>query len=867
MGKRIIVLSDGTGNSAAKVWRTNVWRIFESLDLKQSDQIAIYDDGVGTSSFKPMALLGGAFGIGLKRNVLGLYKFLCRSYKSKYDYAELADRTPAKADSFDKPSGELKDDEIFLFGFSRGAFTVRILTGLVLSQGLVHFNSEKELDRKARAAYRAYRTSRYSGWTLERPLRFFRNLFATHTHNPAERRVDRIRFIGVWDTVAAYGSPIDEMTRGFSKYIWPLELPNHILSDRVDRARHALAIDEERTAFAPELWEEPDPPLPSSTKRETLSQVWFSGVHANVGGGYPDDSLANVSLSWMMAEAADYGLRFKAAPEADPDAVKYVNAAQDKDGRLYDSRAGLGGYYRYSPRKIADLYAGSTTDQTNQRLPKIHESVFARIQVGAHLYAPIGLPDKYAVVRTANRTIEPLSNGTYETSNSAATRHAAQESIWNVVWRRRAVYFLTVFASLYMVVYPLVRESYAYQEMATRLRIVSDTIKLVGAFLPSGATRWLNGYARDPAWFLLWAGVIGFLIWYNSTLKSEINSRMRRIWDAHLPGTPQAQPKMPSGIAWIAAWWVFIALLSYVAIYPIFDRYFFLNFLKLPEPWNSLVETYSQQPIRSVLWVFLIINFIPENAIEWLRTQPLYKRGLSFLKLTLAPLFFAILILYGAFAVSNHLLFNIRDSFGSFCKHTTNEQGPLNAGNPGFECEAGKCSKTIMFDSSLTDDRSLCLPTGVFAERGKRYSINIHRYPEREKWKFWDEPSFMSGQPISRLAWWKQPLMAMMLPFRRTLDRPWSSFIVRYGPTGTEESFLDRAPPPLDDDLVHAQDYKAEDVPEDKESLGEDWRATRDGEIYWYLNKPVLGIWCLETWISKYLISNEGTALVTIEKR
>jgi uncharacterized protein (DUF2235 family) len=111
----------------------------------------------------------------------------------------------------------------------------------------------------------------------------------------------------------------------------PLELPNHILSDRVDRARHALAIDEERTAFAPELWEEPDPPLPSN-KQETLSQVWFSGVHANVGGGYPDDSLANVSLSWMMAEAADYGLRFKAAPEADPDAVKYVNAAQGGRG-------------------------------------------------------------------------------------------------------------------------------------------------------------------------------------------------------------------------------------------------------------------------------------------------------------------------------------------------------------------------------------------------------------------------------------------------------------------------------------------------------------------------------------------------------
>ena len=70
MGRKIILLSDGTGNSAAKVWRTNVWRTFEALDLAGSDQVAFYDDGVGTSSFKPLAILGGAFGFGLKRNVI-----------------------------------------------------------------------------------------------------------------------------------------------------------------------------------------------------------------------------------------------------------------------------------------------------------------------------------------------------------------------------------------------------------------------------------------------------------------------------------------------------------------------------------------------------------------------------------------------------------------------------------------------------------------------------------------------------------------------------------------------------------------------------------------------------------------------------
>ena len=71
------------------MWRTNVWRLFQSLDLRASDQVAMYDDGVGTSSFKPMALLGGTFGFGLKRNVLGLYRFLSRNYKSKEDYEKL----------------------------------------------------------------------------------------------------------------------------------------------------------------------------------------------------------------------------------------------------------------------------------------------------------------------------------------------------------------------------------------------------------------------------------------------------------------------------------------------------------------------------------------------------------------------------------------------------------------------------------------------------------------------------------------------------------------------------------------------------------------------------------------------------------
>jgi len=132
MSRNIVLLSDGTGNSAAKVWRTNVWRTFEGLDLSGNDQVAFYDDGVGTSSFKPWAILGGAFGFGLKRNVIDIYKFACRNYREE-------------------------GDRIFGFGFSRGAFTIRVVMGLILNQGLVTARNEKELHEKARAAYREYR--------------------------------------------------------------------------------------------------------------------------------------------------------------------------------------------------------------------------------------------------------------------------------------------------------------------------------------------------------------------------------------------------------------------------------------------------------------------------------------------------------------------------------------------------------------------------------------------------------------------------------------------------------------------------------------------------------------------------------------
>ncbi|MEH2603569.1 uncharacterized protein (DUF2235 family) [Bradyrhizobium sp. AZCC 1588] len=537
--KRIILLSDGTGNSAGKVWRTNVWRVFESLDLTSSQQIAFYDDGVGTSSFKPFAILGGAFGFGLKRNVLDIYKFACRNYRSHLDYLAL-EAAAAKAEGREERYGPWQSDDIFAFGFSRGAFTIRVVNGLICEQGLVKYQTEEELDRKVAAAYRAHRAETFkSQFQIEWAFRKLRNLFVSAKHDKNERPVDHIAFLGLWDTVAAYGLPIDEMTRGVSRYLWPLELPDRQLHPLVRKACHALSLDDERTTFHPLLWDEsPETVVPGTrkTSSERITQVWFAGVHSNVGGGYPDDSLAHVSLTWMLSEARSRGLTLKAAPGADPDAFARVQSTQDKDGRIYDSRNGLGGYYRYGPRSVAALsdtkFSDDKRDCVKIAMPKIHESVFDRISVDAHLYAPVALPPVYEILTyderivTPDKLTVPPGRPRYESVASARQRELTQEHVvGSSIWRRRIIYFLTVIASLYLLTYPLTSTAPAAAEFTTPLRPLSDLIRMVGLALPGAASRWINAYAREPLWFVLCAGLVALLLWLSASLKDRKDHR------------------------------------------------------------------------------------------------------------------------------------------------------------------------------------------------------------------------------------------------------------------------------------------------------------------------------------------------------
>ena len=591
MSRNIVLLSDGTGNSAAKVWRTNVWRTFEALDLSGNDQVAFYDDGVGTSSFKPLAVLGGAFGFGLKRNVVDIYKFACRNYRDD-------------------------DDRIYGFGFSRGAFTIRVVIGLILNQGLVTAHDEAELARKAAAAYRQYRRERYhTVWHVEGLFRWLRDLFLPKDYDKADNRpVGKIRFVGVWDTVAAYGAPLDEMTRGISKYIWPLELPSHTLDrTRVARACQALALDEERTTFHPELWNEEvapaevfDPDKERFVKDEQLSQVWFAGVHSNVGGGYPDDTLAYIPFVWMITEAQRCGLKFKSdaavppAPPADPDTFKNAISKRDKDGRIYDPRKGLGGYYRYGPRKLVQLcnyqYSKKEDDEVVIERPKIHETVFRRIDNHAHAYAPVGLPPVYDVVRDDGAIVTPDQYG-FETDNDARTRADTQEYIWNEIWKRRIVYFATVAATVWLLAYPLLRSAPKSDEYSSPIRWVSDIIRIVGGFLPGFAETWINGFARSPGQFVVLLLLVAGLLWLGARIASRISDRMGAIWR----GISVAPPGLPN------------------------------------------------------------------NWIYRLRSNPHYIALHEGLKHKWAPAFFALLFVYLGVTFASHLLYNVQDIAGFTC--------------------------------------------------------------------------------------------------------------------------------------------------------------------------------------------------------
>jgi uncharacterized protein (DUF2235 family) len=293
--RRFVVCFDGTWNTPDKGAKpTNVVkmvRAVRSRDDAGASQLVFYNKGVG-SGFGLDKYLGGIFGLGLTENVVDGYRFVANNYEP--------------------------GDEIYIFGFSRGAYTARSLAGLI---GLAGILTPANLGSDLAKAIDIYR---------EKDLDRAEKLRRIDALGFEERRPARIRCVGVWDTVGSLGIPGDRGRTflGGKYYFHDVELGGHI-----EVALHAVAVDEKRSAFSPTLWVS-DTGRPA-TAGQTVEQVWFAGAHSNVGGSYSDSTLSDITFDWMVKRVMAHTDLSLFNPDAN--APNLRNAA----ARSIDSRSAL----------------------------------------------------------------------------------------------------------------------------------------------------------------------------------------------------------------------------------------------------------------------------------------------------------------------------------------------------------------------------------------------------------------------------------------------------------------------------------------------------------------------------------------------
>lgn len=480
MGKNIVVLSDGTGNSAAKANKTNIWRLYQALDKsKPAEQAVLYDDGVGTTGGFVKGVLGGALGFGLRRNVVELYDFLSRAYEP--------------------------GDRIYLFGFSRGAYTVRTLAAMVARQGLERPSGDVTGTDSRADANRKY--ADYRGMYNARIyVRLWRRVFGAPAKPKPKEHGIKIEFMGVWDSVDAYGLPSDEFAELWHNWVYPIYFPDRDLSPIVQRACQALAIDDERQTFHPLLWNEAGE-AEAAPGEERIQQVWFSGMHSDVGGGYFRSGLAHVSLMWMIKQIGrtngGAGLKFV------QDDIDRMEAEANPHGEMHDSRAGKSAFYRYRPRAIEEL-CNDTYDPDNKvviKTPKIHASVFERIAGTQAPYAPLGLPKTYDVVTT---TGNPAPD--YESDERRVGRVADAVAVYDIVYWRRWLYLaLMGFAAVVALApaYLPVDPDFACGGVECLVGYLLDSVE---GFVPAYLHRWLQVFIQYPIW-LAGGVLVGLMLW------------------------------------------------------------------------------------------------------------------------------------------------------------------------------------------------------------------------------------------------------------------------------------------------------------------------------------------------------------------
>jgi uncharacterized protein (DUF2235 family) len=504
--KNIILCSDGTGNRVGKHRGTNVWKLYRALDRHghkdDSDgveQISFYDDGVGSGDFKLFKVLGGVFGWGLSRSVRDLYTFLVNNYEP--------------------------GDRVYLFGFSRGAFTVRALAGMICACGVLDRNkctSNQMLKDQVKKALKVYRKN------AEKPeaTQLFREEWGIFDDELAPNGHVNIKLIGVWDTVDAVGTPFDELRDWLSNFkILRYRFPNHELHEWVENGFHAVSIDDERHSFLPIMWNENN-----KTAHQRIEQVWFSGAHSNVGGGYPSNELSSIPLDWMMGKAEQEGLRFTTGSR-----VKIRNDANIY-GKLYDSRAGLAAFYRYSPRDIPKI-----CEENGIKVPRIHVSVIDRIIRGVNEYAPGNLSSILKIIPTDDehspfgedkQSIEDLERDLQH------SQHARSEKLGKtkvMIGARKGLYYLSLIYSISTVVTALYFVSTVSQisvEEGDGLSWLGESRRAFVTYLvPDFVLNFLDAFFAHPIFSLIVAANLVLLLDARRRLVSRMRNHCVDAWN------------------------------------------------------------------------------------------------------------------------------------------------------------------------------------------------------------------------------------------------------------------------------------------------------------------------------------------------
>jgi uncharacterized protein (DUF2235 family) len=308
MARQLVVCLDGTNNRFSDR-PTNVIRVLRSLRYDRSQLLAYYDQGVGTFGLKetlfewqklPSRVFGLAFGWGISLIMGSAYEFLAKNYE--------------------------RGDEVFIFGFSRGAYAARALAGMIRAVGLVSSHQTNLFDYAW-----AMLLSRDQGAPDFALQGRFKATFG--------QREVRIRFLGLFDTVSSVGWIYD-----------PVSIPYTRSNGCVDFVRHAVSLDEQRCFFRQNLWE-----LKAADTTD-LKEVWFAGVHSDIGGGYPpaEPTLTRVALRWMMGEACACGLRFDAGRSAGELGAGASEMA-DRLAPMHDSMTSAWKVAEWVPRYVWDI--------------------------------------------------------------------------------------------------------------------------------------------------------------------------------------------------------------------------------------------------------------------------------------------------------------------------------------------------------------------------------------------------------------------------------------------------------------------------------------------------------------------------------